>query len=150
VLKPEKGLVIRYDFLFENQREQGRYHGKDRPCAVVLTSRIQNDGKWTVVVCPITHTPPDKVADGVEIPAKVRDHLGLDEGRSWIKVNELNRFPWEDGRIPFGLTPIARGRWEYGYLPRALYRQMRSGVEHHVHLHSVAIVDRDDSTGPKD
>jgi len=150
VLKPEEGLVIRYDFLFENQHEQGQHYGKDRPCAVVLASKIQNEKKWSVVVCPITHAPPDTLADGAEIPTKVRDYRGLDEGRSWIKVNELNRILWEGDRIPFGVSPVTKGQWKYGYLPRALYRQMRSGVERYARLRRVTIVDRDENTGPSD
>jgi hypothetical protein len=106
--------------------------------------------KWSVVVCPITHTPPDALADGAKIPTKVRDYPGLDEGRSWIKVNELNRILWEGDRIPFGVSPVTKGQWEYGYLPRALYRQMRSGVERYARLRRVTIVDRDENTGPSD
>ena len=53
-------------------------------------------------------------ATAVEIPPRVKEHLGLDEQRSWIVVNEGNRFPWPG----FDLRKIPRtGEFQYGFLP---------------------------------
>ena len=76
---------------------------KDRPCALILSS--QNEGGNTIVaVVPVTHTPPDRPDEAVEIPAVVKRHLGLDEARSWIVVSEINRFIWPGP----DLRPVSR------------------------------------------
>jgi hypothetical protein len=105
-LEPEPGLVIRYDFLWKQERDAGLEYGrKDRPCAVVLVSKPRGNGNRLVAVCPITHTPPADAHQAVVIPLKVAQHLGLDDNRSWIRTNTVNTFTWETGRIPFGITP---------------------------------------------
>jgi len=58
----------------------------------------------------------------VEIPARVKDHLGLDDERSWVILNELNVFTWPG----FDLRPIRRGdtRIDYGFLPPKLFDKL--------------------------
>jgi hypothetical protein len=58
----------------------------------------------------------------MEIPPKVKQHLGLDSERSWIVLDEFNEFAWPG----FDLRPLpgAPGRYEYGFLPPALYRKI--------------------------
>jgi hypothetical protein len=131
-LKPERGLVIRYDFLWRNEERAGRQDGsKDRPCAIVLTRDEQPDGSVEVFVCAITHTPPGPDDGAVEIPAKVLQHLGLDVAPSWIKTSEVNAFTWEKDQLPFGMTRTPKDEWSYGFLPPDLYRQMRDRVVAH-------------------
>jgi hypothetical protein len=47
----------------------------------VLT-RITDAGRTVAYVLPITHTPPLKEEDGVEIPQATKRRLGLDIERS--------------------------------------------------------------------
>ena len=55
---PVPGLVIRYSFLWSHEAKIGLEDGgKDRPCAVLLTT-ITKDGQQIVTVLPVTHTPP--------------------------------------------------------------------------------------------
>jgi hypothetical protein len=92
--RPEPGLVIRYSYLWLKEYREGREEGvKDRPCAVVL-AMIDSDGAMRVTVLPITHSPPEDRAAGVEIPAETKKRLGLDAERSWIIVSEGNEFIW--------------------------------------------------------
>jgi hypothetical protein len=35
-IEPKAGLVVRYDFLWEEESEAGLHGGKDRPCAIVM------------------------------------------------------------------------------------------------------------------
>ena len=125
---PELGLVVSYAYLWNSEFEEGQEEGvKDRPCALVLSS--QNEGGNTVVaVVPVTHTPPERPEEAVEIPAVVKRHLGLDEARSWIVVSEINRFIWPGP----DLRPVSRAepeRFEYGFLPPALFRQVLEKFE---------------------
>ena len=123
-IDPKPGLVIRYDFLWKEEQRAGREEGaKDRPCAIILASRLGEDGSRDVVLCPITHAPPRKEETAVEIPHKVARHLGLDDARSWIKTDQINTVHWQKDRVPYGVTPVRAGQWTYGTLPQQLGKQ---------------------------
>lgn len=120
---PDLGLVVSYAYLWNSGFEEGRDEGvKDRPCALVLSSQDMG-GDTIVAVAPVTHSQPERPEEAVEIPAVVKRHLGLDEARSWIVVSEINRFIWPGP----DLRPVSRAereRFEYGFLPPALFRQV--------------------------
>jgi len=81
-----------------------------------------------ILVAPITHTVPENAADAVEIPAIVKRQLGLDRDRSWIMVNELNRFIWPGPDI----RPVAGSDAPfYDALPDWLFERVRHGVLSH-------------------
>jgi hypothetical protein len=117
-------MVIRYAYLWRSEHEQGREEGvKDRPCAVLLA--VTDDaGDQKVIVLPITHTPPSNPALAVEIPALTKRRLKLDDERSWIMLNEANRFTWPGPDLrpmPFGDTTKVL----YGELPADFFRKVR-------------------------
>jgi len=123
VPKPEPGLVICYAYLWYGEALAGQEEGaKDRPCAIVLASE-EAEGETVVTVAPITHTPPGDPDAAVEIPLATKKRLGLDNARSWVIVNETNRFVWPGP----DLRPISRNTNEfaYGFLPPKLFRQVR-------------------------
>lgn len=102
---PRPGLVIRYAYLWQAEYRRGRQEGaKDRPCAVVLVT-TNRQGREVVTVLPVTHTPPSDPSEAVEIPARTKRRLGLDDERSWIVVTEANRF----ARPGPGLRPARSG-----------------------------------------
>jgi hypothetical protein len=113
---PQPGLVIRYSYLWRRESQVGREEGaKDRPCALVAA--LQDDeGETRVYVLPISHDRPTEQSEGVELPARVKAHLGLDDERSWVHVNEANVFRWPgpDLRIVPGKGPETLA---YGFLP---------------------------------
>ena len=121
---PVPGLVIRYSFLWSHEAKAGAEEGrKDRPCAVLLTLRSKS-GHDVVTVLPVTHTPPSDPDLAVEIPHATKARLGLDGERSWIVIDEANRFIWPgpDLRPVPGEEP---GSVAYGLLPEALYNLVR-------------------------
>lgn len=122
---PEPGLVVAYAYLWRTEHQQGREEGvKDRPCAIVLTA-LDHEGEIVVTVAPITHTPPIQPDEAVELPLATKRRLGLDAERSWVVVNEVNRFVWPGP----DLRPVSRhepGRLDYGMLPPGLFRQVRT------------------------
>lgn len=144
---PENGLVIRYDFLWKHESDQGQEQGaKDRPCAVVLAMQPDEGGARNVIVCPITHTPPDNESTAVELPPRVARHLGLDAERSWIRTHQVNTFKWFEGMTPAGVVPADKSRPTFGHLPPKLYTAVRDQVSEnskHRHLHNVR---REDET----
>ncbi len=121
--EPELGLVIRYSYLWKSEHDAGRDEGsKDRPCAIVLSVTAGDTGS-RVTVLPITHTPPQNAAFALEIPAVVKQRLGLDFERSWIVLSEGNEFTWPgpDLRPQPGadLSSVA-----YGFLPPRLFGEI--------------------------
>ena len=121
---PVAGLVIRYAYLWRDEYERGRQEGvKDRPCAIILAIR-SGDGDLTVTVLPVTHTPPADPDLAVEIPARTKARLGMDDARSWIVVTEANRFVWPGP----DLRPARAGdaaSVALGLLPRGLYNKVK-------------------------
>jgi hypothetical protein len=80
--RPEPGLVIHYEYLWRYKSEQGEERGlKRRPCAIVVPVTAES-GEIETVVPPITRSEPAPAAEGIEIPRRVKEHLGLDSERS--------------------------------------------------------------------
>lgn len=122
--KPIPGLVIRYGYLWAEEHDEGREEDrKDRPCAIVLASWTAGDVS-SVVVLPITHSPPASGDLAVEIPRMTKLRLGLDDDRSWIVLSEANRFTWSGPDLrPSFASDIASVA--YGELPADLFREVR-------------------------
>jgi hypothetical protein len=82
--EPAPGLVIRYSYLWAEEHKRGQEEGvKDRPAAVILAT-VNDDGERVVTVLPISHSPPVEPSLAVEIPARVKRRLKLDDERSWV------------------------------------------------------------------
>jgi hypothetical protein len=121
--EPRPGLIIRYDYLWIREAAAGREQGKERPACLVAASDPATSPRF-VVILPITHTRPDQDAAGVEIPAKVRKVLGLDDAPSWVIVSEHNVDEWPNA----GLAPLPGqpGIFSYGFIPLGLFAQVKS------------------------
>lgn len=121
--EPWPGLVFRYDYLWSREAAVGREQGKERPACLVAALDSPALPRF-VVILPITHTPPDKDTVGVEIPAKVRHAIGLDDVPSWVIVSEHNVDEWPNG----GLAPVPGrpGVFSYGFIPPGLFAQVKA------------------------
>lgn len=120
---PRPGLVVRYDYLWTHEAARGQDQGKDRPACLLAASDSATQPRY-VVLLPITHTPPMGDTVGVEIPAKVKQALGLDDAPSWVIVSEHNIDEWPNG----GLAP-APGKGEsvaYGFIPPGLFARIKA------------------------
>lgn len=120
---PQLGLVISYSYLWHYEHRAGREEGrKVRPCVIVLAVENAGEGTTLVRVVPVTHRLPDNASAAVELPAAVKRHLGLDDERSWVILDELNEFVWPG----FDLRPVPgrRGRFDYGLLPPRLFDRL--------------------------
>jgi hypothetical protein len=121
--------VISYAYLWAEESEQGLVEGrKDRPCAIVVALEQPEQGQRPqVAVVPITHAVPRDPSVAIEIPPRVKAHLGLDAERSWVILDELNVFTWPG----FDLRPIKDkdGRVDYGFLPPKLFDVMKETIE---------------------
>ncbi|WP_428645597.1 hypothetical protein [Roseibium sp.] len=122
---PKPGLVIRYSFLWSSEQRRGSIEGsKDRPCAIVVAVPRGERGQIRTIVAPITHSPPIDPETSLEIPAKICRDLGLDDGRHWLRFDELNDFLWPG----YDLRPKPDGRYDYGMLPKTLFEALRKGI----------------------
>ncbi|MGO9237983.1 MAG: hypothetical protein ACLP4V_29290, partial [Methylocella sp.] len=112
---------------WRSEESEGREEGaKDRPCAVVMTAK-RASGATVVTVAPITHSPPQHSENALEIPLITKKRLGLDDARSWVIVNEVNRFVWPGP----DLRPISRhepDRFAYGFFPPSFYDQLAQRI----------------------
>lgn len=140
---PRPGLVISYSYLWASEYRQGREEGtKDRPCAIVAARQVI-EGREIITVLPVTHSPPSDLTAAIEMPATIKAHLGLDDHRSWIMVNETNDFLWPgpDVRpIPNRSPP----RFAYGMLPPNFYAHIRDRVLETSCMHRLTRVKRSD------
>ena len=122
---PEPGDVISYAYLWHREAIKGQEEGlKDRPVVVVVALRTIN-GRTELLVAPVTHSQPETAGDAIEIPQRVKRHLGLDQQRSWIVTTELNRFIWPGPDI----RPAQEdGSPLYGAIPAQLFETVKAGV----------------------
>ncbi|KAB2693123.1 hypothetical protein [Brucella intermedia] len=121
--EPKPGLVLRYDYLWTHEAAAGQDQGKDRPtCLVAATDALVRPRH--VVLLPITHTPPSGDTVGIEIPAMVKQAIGLDDAPSWVIVSEHNIDEWPNG----GLSPVTgkRGEFAYGFIPPGLFAKIKA------------------------
>ena len=111
--------------MWSAEADQGAVEGnKDRPCAIVVAARTDAAGQIRTIVAPITHSPPTDPSTSLEIPPQTCRVLGLDEGRHWLRLDELNRFDWPG----FDPRPRPDGRTDYGMLPPGLFEESRRGI----------------------
>lgn len=123
--EPKPGLILRYDYLWTPEAAAGRDQGKDRPtCLVAATDSLVRPRY--VVLLPITHTPPSGDTVGIEIPAKVKEAIGLDSEPSWVIVSEHNIDEWPNG----GLSPVPDkpGEFIYGFIPPGLFAKIKASL----------------------
>jgi mRNA-degrading endonuclease toxin of MazEF toxin-antitoxin module len=137
---PRIGLVIRHLYLWRREQIKGQEEGlKARPCLVVHTK--QNDFDETeVFICPITHTPPHDSTQALEIPLPTKQRLHLDDDRSWIITNEVNRFTWKGTDV----VNTEHGDKAYGYLPSGLIKAAINKVIEHNRQRGLNVINRDD------
>ncbi|MBV8763886.1 MAG: hypothetical protein JO137_12610 [Hyphomicrobiales bacterium] len=120
--EPKPGLVIRYDYLWVREAATGQQQGKDRPACLVAASDAPFKPRF-VVILAITHTKPAGDTIGIEIPARVRQSIGLDDAPCWVIISEYNVDIWPNG----GLSPVPgrAGAFSYGFIPPGLFAQIK-------------------------
>jgi hypothetical protein len=121
--EPKPGLVVRYHYLWTHEAATGRDQGKDRPTCIVAATDSDVQPRY-VVLLPITHTQPTDDTIGIELPARVKHALGLDDAPSWVIVSEHNIDEWPNS----GLSPVPGkpGVFAYGFIPPGLFKQIKA------------------------
>lgn len=136
---PENGLIIKYDYLWGDQRKLQQKDGsKDRPCAVIASSRIDENGDYIVILCAITHSKHEDSNSEIKLPPKVAKYIGLDDRPQWFRTNEYNQVKWSDP----GIIPASADQWEYGKIPSKLYHDIKESVLGHIKSKTISKVPR--------
>ncbi|MBV8686939.1 MAG: type II toxin-antitoxin system PemK/MazF family toxin [Alphaproteobacteria bacterium] len=138
--QPAIGQLIRYAYLWLAEHEQGLEEGlKDRPCLVVMEdATLAPDVVF--FVAPVTHTQPRPEALAVELPAATKQRLRLDDARSWIITEEVNKFTWPGPDI----RPDGSGEVVIGYVPGKILERVIANLRSHAlgaEFHAVARAD---------
>lgn len=141
--QPTLGLVIRYSFLWpSNPDEPYKLYEKDRPAVIVAGVSPLPDGTIRVSVLPITHSQPGDLEASVEIPQAVKNHLGLDHERSWIRLDQVNRFEWVGPDLR--QIPGSVGDFSYGHLPPKFYSLMIEKFREYGKKKRINVTNRDE------
>lgn len=125
---PRAGDVIQFGYLWHREAERGLAEGKERPCVVVEVRPDLGSGPNLprVTLLPITTQRPVRGQAAAEVPAVVKQRLGLDLRPSWIVLDEANAFLW-----PGYDVRVARGRdgYRYGSLSAGAFRGLLAAIE---------------------
>ena len=121
--KPEPGLVIHYNYLWQREAEAGRENARyARPCAIVVVATKVTPEGIAVMVSPITHSPPTEADTAIELPTALKRALGLDDQRSWLVTDEVNAFAWPGPDLDYN----RKGEIAYGIIPRPLFSRIKA------------------------
>lgn len=91
--RPPVGCLVAYEFLWRSQSQYREDGFKVYPAAIVF-SRDQGDNEILTYALGMSHSPPSDAQRAVEVPIKLKRHLGLDDSPSWIYTDQLNVFVW--------------------------------------------------------
>jgi hypothetical protein len=86
----------------------------------------ESDDATIVTVLPITHSAPIDPKSAIEIPPPVKKHLGLDDARSWIVIDDGNEFVWPG--YDLRKAPKTDG-YEFGFLPPRFFNKVVAAFE---------------------
>jgi hypothetical protein len=121
---PKLGLVVHYGFAWAGiGRRRPPDAGKDRPCLIVDLERVEEPslgGRSIVRVTylPISHVAPRGDEQGIAIPQRVAQHLGLTSHQSYIYTTYAVEDDW-----PFDVVhvPGSSNRFDYGFVAPKLF-----------------------------
>jgi mRNA-degrading endonuclease toxin of MazEF toxin-antitoxin module len=134
-------MVICYSYLWAHEHSRGRDEGvKDRPCVIVLASENMAGDATIVTVAPVTHTQPQNLTAAIELPASIKSALKLDHARSWIILDQVNRFFWPG----HDLRPVRSNKpgFVYGFIPPNLLVKVGSEIKRLVQLRKISVIPR--------
>jgi hypothetical protein len=90
---PPIGHVVAYEYLWASKARTRQDGEKVYPTALILSTRDEL-GSTFVYALGISHMRPPEGRRALEVPAKLRHHIGLDARPQWIYTDEVNAFVW--------------------------------------------------------
>jgi hypothetical protein len=143
--EPPIGNLIAYEYLWHSQRGAREDGVKTYPVALIFAKRTVLGNTFAYAVA-ISHKPPSATERAIEVPRKLKRHLGLDEEPSWIYTDQVNEFTWPgpDLRPADRLSslPRARGTCVIGPLPKDWFASLKAEIIQSLRLGRTRIVRR--------
>lgn len=97
-------------------------------------------------VLGISHSAPRQDQRAVEVPAKLKRHLGLDQKPSWIYTGELNVFAWPGPDLRPGdylsTRPAAVDNCVIGQLPSDWFEMVKAHLLESQRLQRIELTKR--------
>ncbi|WP_201859380.1 plasmid maintenance toxin (PemK-like) [Microvirga soli] len=143
--KPPVGHVIAYEYLWLSQKDDREDGAKVYPTAIVV-AREDRGPIPLAYALGISHKPPAEGERALEVPPKLKRHLGLDDGPSWIYTDQVNVFAWPGPDIRpaeyLSSLPRAQGTCVVGALPSDWFALVLQHLDEGYRLHLVKAVPR--------
>jgi hypothetical protein len=143
--EPPIGNLVAYEYLWLSQENKRNDGAKVYPVALIFAKKIIASVTLAYAV-GMSHKPPYASQKAIEVPKKLKRHLGLDEDRSWICTDQLNEFTWSgpDLRPAEWLSklPSARNSCIIGALPNNWFALVKQDVIENLKLKRATIIHR--------
>ncbi|WP_420962653.1 hypothetical protein [Brucella sp. IR073] len=137
--------MIAYEYLWVSKAGQREDGEKTYPAAVVL-ARHDIGPTAVAYVLGISHSPPLPGRRALEVPLKLKRHLGLDDEPSWLYTDEINIFAWPGPDLRpaehLSCLPTARDTCVIGPLPGDWFRAVTQHLAESHRLGRVKTVPR--------
>ena len=143
--KAPVGHLIAYEYLWSSQAS-GREDGvKTDPVAIVVAREDRGPFELAYAIA-ISHSEPREGDRAMEVPPKLKRHLGLDDEPSWIYTDEVNVFAWPGPDLRpaerLSTLPRARGTCVIGPLPSDWFAEVIRHLDESHRLDKVRPVPR--------
>jgi hypothetical protein len=142
---PPVGHVVAYEYLWMSKAGRREDGEKVYPAAIVMARK--DIGPTPIAfVLGISHMPPPARRRALQVPAKLKRHLGLDDAPSWIYTDELNIFAWPGPDLRpasyLSTLPSARDTCIVGALPGDWFKLVTAHLAQSHRLGGVATIRR--------
>ncbi len=126
---PPVGHVVAYEYLWSSKARKRQDGEKVYPTALILSTRDEL-GSTVAYALGISHMPPREGRRALEVPAKLRRHIGLDAEPQWIYTDEVNVFVWPGPDLRpaqwISQRPIVEDTCVLGALPQDWFDQVKN------------------------
>jgi hypothetical protein len=143
--EPPIGNLIAYEYLWLSQKDAREDGAKVYPVALLFAKKFVGPVTLAYAV-GMSHKPPEPAERAIEVPKKLKRHLGLDEDPSWIYTDQLNEFAWSGPDIRpaewISTLPSARDTCVIGALPNSWFGLIKRDVIENLKLKRAQIIRR--------
>jgi hypothetical protein len=143
--EPPIGNLVAYEYLWLSQENTRNDGAKAYPVALIFAKKIIASVTLAYAV-GVSHKSPHASEKAIEVPKKLKRHLGLDEDRSWIYTDQLNEFTWPGPDLKpaewLSKLPSARNSCIIGALPINWFALVKQDVIENLKLKRAAIIRR--------
>jgi hypothetical protein len=143
--EPPIGNLVAYEYLWLSQQNIREDGAKGLSSSLIFAKKIIASVTLAYAV-GMSHKPPDASEKAIEVPRKLKRHLGLDEDPSWVYTDQLNEFTWPgpDLRPAEWLSnlPSARDSCIIGALPKNWFALLKQDVVGNLKLKRAHIIRR--------